>query len=67
MIRKEALRVSSYPREEKAIKETTKIDTKHIYSPYKTVWRTLITSCFKELIDSLTKWLTLYDVWFIGQ
>ena len=25
------------------------------YSPYKTVWWTLITSCNKELIDSLTK------------
>ena len=25
------------------------------YSLYKTVWRTLITSCYKYLIDSLTK------------
>ena len=33
------------------------------YSPYKMVWRTLITSCFKEfaIIDSLT----LYQLWFI--
>ena len=27
-------------------------------SLYKTVWQTLIVSCYKELIDSLTKWLT---------
>ena len=58
MIKKEALQVSSYPREEKVIKEIEKIDTKHIYSPYKKVWRTLITSFYKELIDSLTR-LTL--------
>ena len=25
------------------------------YSPFKTVWRTLITFCYKEFIDSLTK------------
>ena len=30
------------------------------------VWQTLITSCYKELIDLLTKWLTLYHFkWFI--
>ena len=27
---------------------------KKSFSQYKTVWRTLITSCYKELIDSLT-------------
>ena len=27
---------------------------------------TLITSCYKELIDSLTKWFTLYHMWFIA-
>ena len=27
---------------------------KKCYGQYKTVWRTLITSCYKELIDSLT-------------
>ena len=35
-----------------------------IESLYKTVWQTLITSCYKEFIDSLTKWLTLYCYWF---
>ena len=30
--------------------------SKFLYSPYKTVWRTLITSFYKELIDSWTKW-----------
>ena len=25
--------------------------TNFLYSPYKTVWRTLITSCYKKLID----------------
>ena len=30
-----------------------------------TVWRTLVTSKYKQLIDSLTKWLTLYHVWFV--
>ena len=29
----------------------------------KKVWRTLITSCYKKLIDYLTKSLTLYHVW----
>ena len=32
-----------------------------IRSPYKTVWRTLITSYYKKLIDSLTKLLLLYQ------
>ena len=27
------------------------------------VWRTLFTSCYKELLNSLTKWLKLYYVW----
>ena len=36
------------------------------YCPYKMVWRTLITSCYKELINSLTKWLMLYQLWLIG-
>ena len=36
-----------------------------INSPYKTVWRTLITSCYNVLIDSLTKWFTSYHLWFI--
>ena len=35
------------------------------YSPYKTVWWTLITSCYKGSIDSLTKWLMLYHLWLI--
>ena len=29
------------------------------------VWQTLITSCYKELIDSLTKWLALHHMWFM--
>ena len=36
-----------------------------IYSPYKTFWRILIISCYKELPDSLTKWLTLCRLRFI--
>ena len=38
--------------------------TVKIWNPYKTVRWTLITSCYKELMDSLTKWLTLYGCFF---
>ena len=34
---------------------TKKLLNPIFYSPYKTVWRTLITSYYKELMDSLTK------------
>ena len=29
------------------------------------MWRTLITSYYKKLIDSVTNLLTLYHLWFI--
>lgn len=38
------------------------IDNRFCYSPYKTVWWTLITTCYKELTDSFTKWSTLYHL-----
>ena len=31
-----------------------------VYSPYKTVKRTLITSCYEKLIDSSTSYVTLH-------
>ena len=41
------------------------LDNRFCYSLYKTVWWTLITSCYKELTDSFTKWSTLYHLWLI--
>ena len=33
--------------------------------PYKMVWQTLITYCYKTSMDSVKKPLTLYHVWVI--